>query len=138
VTHPNTIARETVLQFLYMCDVAPDNGFSDFGDFCAWLGRGLSPEAYDFAERMATAVLERKDEIDAEIGATGSRWDLGRMAVVDRNVIRMGVVELRSGGANYKVVINEAVELARKYGDAEKSPKFVNGILDSARKRGKP
>jgi len=94
----------------------------------------------EFAEQLFTGVVERIDELDRLIQAHAQNWRLGRMAAVDRNVLRLAAYELVSGGRSpVSTLINEAIELARKY-STQDSAQFVNGILDSIRKAlpGKP
>ena len=87
-------------------------------------------EARRFAGELVRGVIEHRDEIDARIVAVTEHWDLARMAVVDRNVLRLGTYELLfREDIPPKVSINEAVELAKRYSTAE-SGTFVNGILD--------
>ncbi len=73
------------------------------------------------------------DEIDAVLARHAHNWDLGRLAVVDRNILRLAVWELRENMAPFKVVLSEAMRLAKEYSTAE-SPRFVNGILDAIEK----
>jgi N utilization substance protein B len=78
---------------------------------------------------MARGTLERLPEIDERLQAASTNWKLGRMAAIDRNVLRLALYELLEAKAPPKVVLNEAIELAKKYGSAE-SGGFVNGLLD--------
>ncbi len=88
-----------------------------------------------FAEDIVNNVRLRVEEIDRKISEYATNWQISRMAVIDRNVLRMGLYELMyAPGIPPKVAINEAVELAKKYGDTESS-KFVNGILDKIHKK---
>ena len=86
--------------------------------------------AAGFARDLATAVAGRRDEIDALIGLHARNWRVSRMAAVDRNVLRLAVHELQQTPTPVAVVIDEAVDLARRFG-SEGSPAFVNGVLDA-------
>lgn len=94
-----------------------------------WRLRRTSPEAREFADRLVDGYLNRRDEVDEAIRRTVRRWRLERLAAVDRNILRAAVAEHWTEGTPKAVVIDEAVEIARKYG-GEKSPEFVNGVLD--------
>ncbi|GAB4247699.1 MAG: transcription antitermination factor NusB [Acidobacteriota bacterium] len=119
--------RELAMQLLFQLDqspVPPDEARQLF-----WRIRRTAPEAREFAERLVDGYLSRRDEVDEAIRRTVRRWRLERLAAVDRNILRAAVVEHWTVGTPKAVVIDEAVEIARKYG-GEKSPEFVNGVLD--------
>jgi transcription antitermination protein NusB len=130
-------ARECALQILYPLDMlrkdaAPaENGVGEaierfFENFDA------DPRARERAEAIVHGVLERRSRIDEVIGAHSPRWRIDRMALVDRNVLRLCVHELLFDlETPARVVIDEGVEIAKRFG-AEQSAAFVNGVLDSA------
>ncbi len=95
------------------------------------LGEGQQ-SGWEFARRLVKVTLESLDEIDALIGEHAEHWRLSRMAAVDRNVLRLAVCEFLHESTPKKVVINEALELAKKYSTPE-AAQFVNGILDAVR-----
>ncbi len=128
-----TLAREYALQALYTADI---NGSSALDCLDSVINiEGLpDPEVLDFARRLLRLAEEHREEIDSAISKFASNWPLDRMAVVDRNILRLGTAELLfAEDIPPKVSINEAVELAKKYGE-EEAYKFVNGILDRIRK----
>ena len=83
-----------------------------------------------FARDLVGGVVERIDELDGILGVHARNWRVSRMAAVDRNVLRLAVYELRDTTTPIAVVIDEAVDLARRFG-SDASPSFVNGVLDS-------
>lgn len=88
-------------------------------------------ETRDYGTRLARKTLEAQDEIDALIAGASANWDLDRIAVLDRIIIRMGAAELMHfPDVPLKVAINEAVDIAKKFSTGESS-RFVNGVLDS-------
>lgn len=89
-----------------------------------------SCETLDYARRLCRYFIDRGSEIDAGIQAVLKRWELNRLACVERNVIRVATIELVCQDVPPKVVLNEAIEIAREFGSAESS-KFVNGVLDA-------
>lgn len=92
----------------------------------------LRPELLDFAGRLADGAWRARVEIDRRLAACAEHWDVERMTLVDRNILRLAVYELQQlPETPFQVVINEAIELARAFGDAD-SPSFVNGVLDAA------
>ena len=91
----------------------------------------LSPSAEGFARSLVEGILANLQSIDTTITEFAPSWPLSQMAIVDRNILRMAIYELLvSKETPHKVVINEAVELAKVFG-TESSPKFVNGVLGS-------
>jgi transcription antitermination factor NusB len=130
-----TQAREIALQALYQQDIqrkagepAPA-GVEGFEIFIQ--GATDDPEVRDYARRLLDGSLANIEEIDRRIAATATHWKLQRIAVVDRCVLRLALFELlECPEVPPKVVINEAVELAKKY-STEQSGAFVNGILDT-------
>ncbi len=94
-----------------------------------WRCRRAGEEATTFATLIFRTAISRREEIDGMIRAATHRWKFERLASVDRSVLRMGVAEFLAAGTPAPVVIDEAVEIARKFG-GEKSPEFVNGVLD--------
>lgn len=91
-------------------------------------------EVREFADRLVLGIDHNAPTIDEKISQYATNWQLKRMAIIDRNILRVGVYELfYAADIPPKVTINEAVELAKKYGDLESS-KFVNGILDKMHK----
>ena len=90
----------------------------------------LPEGARAFAKELVLGVVERRKELDADIAEHAANWRVERMAAVDRNVLRLAAFELRHADTPTAVVIDEAVELARRFG-GERSPAFVNGVLDA-------
>lgn len=86
-------------------------------------------ELIDFARSLLAGVRKHRAEIDKLLVERADNWTLERMAVTDRNILRLGAFEMLHGGTPDRVAINEAVELAKRYG-AKQSPHFVNGVLD--------
>jgi N utilization substance protein B len=87
--------------------------------------------AREYAERLVTALSEHLDEIDVLLGESSEGWEVERMSIVDRNILRIAVTEfLYVDDVPSKVSIDEAVMLATRYGGAD-SPRFVNGVLDA-------
>jgi N utilization substance protein B len=123
-----TKARERALQALYQIDVAAESIDEALGRF--W--RSFEPverEVMDLAEALVRGVAGHRRAIDETIERVSINWRLDRMAKVDRNVLRLAVYELLETDVPVKVVINEAIELGKKYG-SESSGAFVNGVLD--------
>lgn len=89
--------------------------------------------ALEFARELVRGVVARLPEIDALVSLHARNWRVSRMAVVDRNVLRLGAHELRDTDTPVAVVIDEAVDLARRFG-SDRSPSFVNGVLDAIAK----
>jgi len=126
-----TLARECALKILYRIEISRESFESSIKDF--WAREDASKEVKDFANLLARGTLDNCAEIDKIISSYADNWEIKRMAVIDKNVLRMGVFELfQMEDIPCKVSINEAIDLAKKYGDID-SGKFVNGILDKIR-----
>jgi len=91
-------------------------------------------EASRFSWQLFSGTMEHREQIDAAITAVAKNWTLKRMAATDRNLLRLGCFELQHFDTPATVVINEAIDLAKKFG-AENSSSFVNGILDQLKTR---
>ena len=126
-------AREHALQMLFQIDLTGAAAADVFREF--WAERPTAEDMRSFAERLVLGVQAERDDLDRWIRGSADHWRLERMAVVDRNVLRMAVHEMIAPAAPpAAVVIDEAIEIARKFGSAE-SGGFINGILDAIRKR---
>jgi N utilization substance protein B len=127
--NPNTVVREYALQFLYQCEAEKLFHFAE-GHFTEFAANQMVPtELLAPTRDLARGTLERLPEIDARLASASANWKLERMSVVDRNTLRLGVYELLARTAPPRVVLNEAIELAKRFG-ADESAKFVNGVLD--------
>ncbi len=126
-----TLAREFALQLLYQTDITHDTYDISLNNFWqAHSEENIEEEVKKFTNELVKGVTENLAVIDVKIAQYATNWQLKRMAVVDRNILRMGCFELMfCDDIPFKVSINEAVELAKKYSSLEAS-KFVNGILD--------
>ncbi|HET9480534.1 MAG TPA: transcription antitermination factor NusB [Candidatus Polarisedimenticolia bacterium] len=126
-------AREYALQILFQLDLAPDGVEQALETF--WNDKRVTGAVQEFAERIARGTMERRDAIDQVIAACALNWRVSRMAVVDRNLLRMAVYEFLCEPDTPRVVaIDEAIEIAKKFGTDESGP-FINGILDAIRIR---
>jgi N utilization substance protein B len=127
-------ARRWILQVLYAWEMQGGRRLTELGEtFLA--ERDPEPETAEFVRRRLAVLEERLGEIDALLAESTTNWELHRLAAVDRNVLRLGACELLGfPQVPFRVVIDEAVELARRYGGRE-SPRFVNGVLDALRTR---
>ena len=92
------------------------------------------PQRDEFLDKLVTGAVEHIEELDRRITQHAEHWRIERMPSVDRNILRLAIYEIRFATAPPKVVINEALELAKKFSSAD-APAFLNGILDAARKR---
>jgi N utilization substance protein B len=129
-------ARAAALQILYQWEVGrlsideAIRTFWDVGD-----RESLSEDARAFADALARGAAEGTPDADPIIAANADNWRLDRMAVIDRLILRLAVHEfLRAPETPRKVVINEAVELARMF-STDDAPRFVNGVLDGIRRK---
>jgi transcription antitermination protein NusB len=124
-------ARECSLQMLFAADVAknPSNVLTKL--FWDELGEPDTDEATrEFANNLVVGVLKNIDKIDENIRIRAEHWRISRMAIVDRNVLRLAVYEFLFENTPNTVVINEALEIARRYSTFE-ATQFINGILDA-------
>jgi len=126
-------ARELALQMLFQFDMSgngPDMIIDTFEDL-----QKSKPNTREFAVKIFRGTVDHLERIDEMITAQADNWRLSRMAVVDRNIIRMSVYEfLHENDTPKLVIIDEAVEIAKKFG-TQKSSQFINGILDGILKR---
>jgi N utilization substance protein B len=122
-------SREMALQALYQIDVTGDPTDKALYDLRNRFSE--DPEVLDFAFDMVKAVVEHLPEIDDTIMKAAQNWTITRMALIDRNIIRLGVAQLiyLEDQVPPKVAIDESIELAKKFGD-EESGRFINGVLD--------
>jgi N utilization substance protein B len=126
-------AREAAVQFLYQLDThQPEDAAKALDEF--WRQNDAKQSVRDFANDLLRGTLEKKAEIDAKITSLADNWDFARLAVVDRNILRLALYEMLFRPEIPPVVsINEAIEIAKKFSTAE-SGKFVNGLLDRVKK----
>jgi transcription antitermination protein NusB len=124
-------AREVALQILFEDDVNPRGTVEALTSFIK--ARLNSPDMEEFCLSLILGVRRNQSEIDAQLNSVATNWSVGRMAATDRNVLRLGAYELQFTETPFKVVINEAVELAKRFGNAN-SAQFVNGILDKLKR----
>lgn len=123
-----TRARECVLKILYQNEIAKTMPAAGLEDFFQW--NKEPEEVIEFSKRLVYGIQEHIQELDAHIKKFAEHWELARMAVIDKNILRIGCFEIMYlDDIPPKVSINEAIELGKKFGDVE-SAKFVNGILD--------
>ena len=124
-------SRVAALQMLYQRDISGFDGPAlDEAMRCYWVEHQTSDSGRRVADRLVHGTVDALDRIDALIEAVADHWRLSRMAVVDRTVLRLAVYELLAERVPPAVVIDEAIELARAFSDAQ-SPRFVNGVLDA-------
>ena len=123
--------RAYALQLLYARDGDPSTDVAQaVASWAEAFDLEIDPTAQAFARELVAAASEHGAQIDALIGASSKNWRIDRMSRVDRNILRLGACELVAfHDVPVKVVINEAVELAKRFGTAESSA-FVNGVLD--------
>lgn len=125
-------ARELALQVLYQIDITKDQPQKALDIF--WSDHEEEEVIKEFASTLVNGTVQNIQNIDQVISKYAANWQISRMAKVDLNIMRMAVYELLyDQEIPPKVSINEAIELAKKYGDVESS-KFVNGILDKISK----
>ena len=121
-------AREAALQVLYQIDLTAEDAEPALELYFQYLTAG--DDAREFAGELVRGCTANRDAIDAKIREVSRHWRLERMARVDRNILRLATFELLFlADVPRKVTLNEAVELAKRFGD-EDSPAFVNGVLD--------
>ena len=125
-------ARECALQMLFQIDligVEPAEVYAQF-----WDEHDTEDDVRAFTQELVDGVCTEREQLDARITEIAERWRIERMAVVDRNVLRMALYEMnRQPQTPTAVVIDEAIEVARRFG-SEESAKFVNGVLDALRR----
>jgi transcription antitermination protein NusB len=120
-------ARERALQILFQYDIhgKPGLWLEEF-----WKPLETDAETKAFAERLVAGVMEKKNDLDLLLAKYATNWKVSRMPIVDRNILRAGVYELLwMDDVPANVTMDEAIELAKSFGDEEAS-KFVNGVLD--------
>jgi N utilization substance protein B len=120
-------AREVALQILFEDEVNPRASMEATKRFVS--GRLNAPELEEFCLSLILGVRRNQTELDALLSKTADNWSLARMAATDRNVLRLGAYEILYTDTPDRAAINEAVELAKRFGSAQ-SAQFVNGILD--------
>jgi N utilization substance protein B len=124
--------REAAVQFLYQVDAhRPEDIDGALKAF--WAQNDEPKNVAEFADDLIRGALEKMPEVDAKIRTLADNWDFERLAVVDRNILRLAIYEMLFRPEIPPVVsINEAIEIAKKFSTAE-SGKFVNGLLDRAK-----
>jgi len=125
-------ARESTLQILFQLefhDTKPEDVIDSF-----WKNKKATKEIKEHSRWLVEGILSHRESIDRLIQSVSANWRITRMAIVDRNVLRIAVFELLHGeDLAPAIVINEAIEIAKKY-SSEEGATFINGILDAARK----
>ena len=124
-------ARECALQMLFGADVVKNAQQFSTDDYWNELGDGdFDEKTRSFANNLVLGTLKNSETIDNKIRTRAEHWRIERMAVVDRNVLRLAVYEFLYEDTPHTVVINEALEIARRFSTFE-ATQFINGILDA-------
>ena len=127
-------ARECALQMLFAADVSGTRGEELARTFWSELSDGeLEPGSREFATKLAIGALANLEEVDERIRSRAEHWRITRMALVDRNVLRLAVYEFLHEPTPRTVTINEALEIARRFSTYE-ATQFINGILDAIKR----
>jgi transcription antitermination protein NusB len=127
------IARESALQILYQLEFDPAGAGAAVDSF--WKKKRGTAETKEYSRWLVEGISANRGEIDAAIQSVSEHWRIPRMALVDRNILRLAAFELLHGGPIAPaIVINEAIEIAKKYSGPEAAT-FINGILDALRKK---
>lgn len=132
-TRVETRARARVLQALYAWDLRAGEKLDRVATQI-WDDLSVPPDERKLASLLVRVVIEHGKELDAELADVTTNWRLERLGVIDRCVLRLAAAELQRGDTPPRVVIQEAVRLAERYGTV-KSAKFVNGVLDALARR---
>ncbi len=125
-------SRELALQILFQIEFAPQIQYAEFLEV---FEQTFHQDVIDYADLLINGVKNNLEKIDQIIQSFSQNWKVARMAIVDRNILRMAIFEMRlmSEPLKTNMAINEAVELAKRYGTTDSSS-FVNGILDQIAK----
>jgi N utilization substance protein B len=130
-------AREVALQFLYQLDLHSAGDPMPYEEEF-WVRHPVDPDTQEFAEALVRGSKLHQGKIDQMLAQYAEHWELDRMAVVDRNILRMAVYELLwQPEVPPKAAINEAIEIAKKFGTTESS-RFINGVLDRILREHRP
>ncbi len=122
-------AREIVLQLLYEADMNPESRSEEsVRRFVSQRLQGRQA-LMKFSNQLYSGVQLHRTDIDKSLSKHATNWSVSRMAVIDRNILRLGIYEILFGDTPAPVAITEAIQLAKRYGD-KNSGSFVNGILD--------
>lgn len=125
-------ARECALQMLYQLDLSGNSFPAVQAHF--WEAQPMDAQTVKFANDLTEGVLAQKDEIDLLIAKYSEHWKINRMAAVDKNLLRLAIYEIKNfPDIPVKVTLNEAIEIAKKFG-SEESGSFINGVLDKIAK----
>lgn len=127
------LARKAALQALYQLDVqrAPSDSLIDEAVSSVIAATETPVEATEYGRVLTAGVWAQRERYDQIIAGASDHWEVSRMAVVDRNILRLALYELiERQDVPPRVVIDEAVEIGREFGDAE-TPQFINGVLDA-------
>lgn len=125
-------AREIALQILFQTEFTSQIPLSQFVEL---YGEKFEQEAVKYAELLVNGVKSNLEKIDAMISSNSAHWSLNRIALVDKNILRIAIFEMKFSSEQIKpgIAINEAVDIAKKYGSTD-SASFVNGLLDNISK----
>ena len=126
-------AREIALTFLYQWDMRGEEVLPEIDEILVRDRR--AEDVSDYVKLLVAGVIAEHDDIDKRISDAAEHWSLHRMALVDRNILRMAIWEMgwRRDDIPAKVAINEAIEMAKRF-STEQSGAFVNGVLDRVRR----
>jgi N utilization substance protein B len=124
-------SREYALQMLFQWDMGKQEPSKIEAGF--WKNAKAQQSTREFANQLFESAAARTEEIDPIISQHAQNWRIERMAAIDRAILRLALCEIRTTSTPTKVVINEALELAKKFSTEDASP-FINGVLDAATK----
>jgi len=124
-------SREFALQMLFEWDMARQEPARVEKTF--WKSARAAASTREFANELFEGTVQQASALDELIAKVAENWRLERLAAIDRNILRLAIYEMRAGETPATVVIDEALELAKKFSSAE-APAFLNGVLDAARK----
>jgi N utilization substance protein B len=124
-------SREFALQMLFEWDMTRQDPARVEKLF--WRSAPATASTRDFANQLFEGAVKQVDTLDELAAKFAENWRLERIAAIDRNILRLAIYEMRAATAPSKVVINEALELAKKFSSA-RAPSFLNGVLDAVRR----
>lgn len=123
--------RQVALQILYEIDIANHPPGGVLSNRLRALDPSLPDDSARFVQQITEGVVANREQLDSAISYFAPEWPVAQIAAIDRNILRMALWEMNFVNTPLKVVINEAVELAKEFG-ADTSPRFVNGVLGAA------